>query len=70
MADDQELNLWALSGEIGLVLAIPLVLLLLLGIKIDRWLGTTPLFIIAAIILSLGSSTIMIGRKIKRLNHL
>lgn len=63
------LNLWALSGEIGIILALPLVVLIIAGVKLDKYLGTTPLFIILAMIVSAVSSTILIARKIKRMNN-
>jgi F0F1-type ATP synthase assembly protein I len=56
----------ALSGEIGLKLAVPLVILMLTGIKLDRALHTTPLFILLGIALSLTASIIMIGRMVIR----
>ena len=38
-----------------------------LGVKLDRLLGTTPLFIIAGMLLAATASGIAIWRKIKRL---
>ncbi|MEX1997195.1 MAG: AtpZ/AtpI family protein [Candidatus Andersenbacteria bacterium] len=61
-------NLWVVSGEIGLLLAIPLVVLILLGIKVDRALGTTPLFIIGGMIVSMVLSSVAIARKIRRVS--
>jgi F0F1-type ATP synthase assembly protein I len=61
------LNVWALAGELGFIIALPLVLLVLLGVKADAYFGTTPLFIIAGMILSAVASTISIARKVKRL---
>jgi len=63
----QLLNWWALSGELGLLIALPLVLMVFLGVKLDRLLGTTPLFIIAGMLLAATASGIAIWRKIKRL---
>lgn len=60
------LNLWALSGELGLLIALPLVVFVLVGIKLDRWLGTLPLFIIVGMVLAGMVSTIAVARKIKR----
>ncbi len=62
------INVWAVAGEIGLIIALPLVLLILGGIKLDKTLGTTPLFIIVALVFSMVISTIAIARKIKRLS--
>lgn len=63
----QTINVWSTAGEIGVIIALPLVVLLLLGIKLDKKLGTTPLFIIIALIGSMVLSTVAIARKIKRL---
>lgn len=62
------LNVWGLAGELGLIIAIPLVILVLVGIKIDKTLGTTPLFIIAGIVLSFIASSVSIARKIKKIS--
>lgn len=61
------INVWGTAGEIGILIALPLVVLLLLGIKLDKKLGTTPLFIIVALIGSMVLSTIAIARKIKKI---
>lgn len=62
------LNVWALAGEIGFILAVPLVILVFLGVKVDAYFSTTPLFIILGMLLSGVASTISIARKVKRLN--
>ncbi len=62
------INMWAMSGEIGWKITIPLVVLVILGIKIDKILGTTPLFIILGMILALVISGIAIARMIKRVS--
>ena len=59
-----DINLAALSGEIGLKLAIPLILFMVIGIKLDRSLHTTPLFMFLGIGLALTASVIMIGRMV------
>ncbi len=59
------LKIWALSGEIGLRISVPLIIFLLIGIKVDKILHTTPLFIIVAIVLSLAASVWSIARMIK-----
>ncbi len=61
-----DVNLAALSGEIGLKLALPLVILMVIGIKLDRTLHTTPLLMFLAVALALTSSVIMIGRMVQR----
>jgi len=72
MAANQEptpvLNVWAIAGEVGLIIALPLVILVLVGIKADKYFGTTPLFIILGMLLAFMLSTISIARKVKRIN--
>lgn len=60
-------NVWALAGEIGLLLALPLVILVPLAVKVDRFLGTLPLFVIGSLIVSMIISTIAVSRKVKRI---
>jgi F0F1-type ATP synthase assembly protein I len=43
----------SLGAQLGFVIAAPLVIFLLLGIYLDRKLGTMPLFIIIALLLNL-----------------
>ncbi|OGY36631.1 MAG: hypothetical protein A3I08_01225 [Candidatus Andersenbacteria bacterium RIFCSPLOWO2_02_FULL_46_11] len=62
------LQVWSLAGELALVIVIPLLVLILIGIRLDRWAGTTPLFIIIGLLVSFSVSIIAIARKIKRLN--
>lgn len=56
-----------LCGELGILIAVPLVVWLILGIKLDRYLGTEPLWMLLGIALALVSSTLLIARKIKQL---
>lgn len=61
------IHVWALAGELGLLIVIPLLILLLIGIRIDRWAGTTPLFIIAGLVLSFLVSSVAIFKKVQRI---
>lgn len=63
-------NVWALAGEIGLLLALPLVILVPLAVKADHSLGTLPLFVIGSLVLALVISTIAVARKVKRVKSL
>jgi F0F1-type ATP synthase assembly protein I len=63
-------TLAGMVGELGLIIATPLVVIILAGIWLDKKLNTTPLFIIVGILLSITTSAITIGRKIKRLNKI
>lgn len=59
------INAWALIGQIGLILALPLAVAVPIGVKLDRLFGTLPLCIFAALLLSLAISTSLIWQKIK-----
>lgn len=59
------LNVWALAGEIGFLLALPLVILVPLAVKLDKMLNTLPLFIIGSLILSMIISMVAVSRKVK-----
>ena len=62
------ISLWGVASEIGYKLSIPLLVLMLAGIYLDKKLNIAPLFTILGIILALGSSTYMIYDMIKRVN--
>lgn len=57
-------------GELGFIIALPLVVFLLGGVWLDKKLSTTPLFIIIGILLAVAVSSIAIGKKIKELNKI
>lgn len=59
-------NLWLMAGEIGIILAVPLVFLLLAGIKLDARFDTSPLFTITGMLVSVIISVIAIAHKINR----
>ncbi len=65
----REVNLLALSGEIGWKLAVPLLVFMVIGIRLDRANHTTPLFMLLAIGLSLTISVILIARMIMRVGR-
>lgn len=60
-------KVWALAGELGLLIVIPLLILLFIGIWLDRLAGTKPLFIIVGLALSFITSTVVIARKIQEI---
>ncbi len=61
------INVWSLASELGLIIALPLVVLVLIGIKLDKYFNTLPLFIILGMLLSFAVSAVSIARKIRRL---
>jgi F0F1-type ATP synthase assembly protein I len=63
-----QLNVWVMSLDAGLKIAAPLVICELIGIKLDKTYGTTPFFIISALIFSFFVSTVILFRDVKRLN--
>lgn len=66
--DDQFLTkrqLISFAYDVGFAIIIPLVVLALAGRFVDQKLGTSPLFLIVGILLSLVSTTIIIYKKTK-----
>jgi len=63
-------TLAGMVGELGFIIAVPLLVAIIAGIWIDKKFSTTPLFMIVGIILAITTSTIAIGRKIKELNKI
>ena len=62
------LTVWALAGELGFMIAIPVVVFVLLGIKVDTYFGTTPLFILVGMVVAALVSSIGVRRKIKEVS--
>lgn len=62
-------RVWAMAGEVGLLIVLPLLLFLFAGIRLDRWAGTTPLFIILGLLASLTLSALAVARKIRRVQQ-
>ena len=63
-----ELNVWSLAGELGLIIVIPLLFFLFIGVKIDLVLETKPMFILLGVVVAAVSSSVLIYRKIKKIN--
>ena len=63
------LNLWALGMSAGIKIALPLIIMVFIGIKLDKQFGTLPLFIIIAFILSFIASLHLLLRDVNRLNQ-
>lgn len=58
-------QLISFAYDVGFAIIIPLVILALGGKFLDQRMGTSPLFLITGILLSLVSTTIIIYKKIK-----
>ncbi len=65
----EDINLWSIAGEIGVKLALPLVVFMLTGIQLDRYFQTTPRFMFVGILLAFSSSAYLVYTIIKRVNR-
>ena len=61
----KEFRAWALAGELGYTIAIPIVVLALLGRLADKAWGTAPWLMLLGIILSIATSSYLIYKKVK-----
>lgn len=62
------LRAMGMAGQIGYILAIPAVLLGFGGAYLDKYMGTTPVFILGGLVLAFISSTMAVKRVIDQLN--
>ncbi len=62
-------RLWSLASEIGFKIAVPLVIFLLIGISLDKWLHTLPLFMIVGMLLSFASSSYLVYQIVVEVNR-
>jgi len=58
-------NLLGLGIQIAVIVALPLIVLLLAGIALDRKLGTMPIFMIVGILIAMTASSAMLYKKLK-----
>lgn len=63
----KEFKAWALAGELGYTIAIPIVIFALLGRFADKTLGTSPWLLLLGILISIFASSYLIYRKMKEL---
>lgn len=61
----QNFRAWALAGELGFTIAIPIIALALLGRLADRYFGTAPWLLLAGILISIFISSWLIYRKVR-----
>ncbi len=64
-APETKAELIAFASDVGIAIAVPLALFAFGGRWIDRQYGTTPLFLIIGLLLSLVSTGIIIWKKVK-----
>lgn len=65
--DTASINLVGTSVEVGLILAIPLVIFVIIGVKLDTLFDTKPLFILVSMAFAALLSSLTIWRKVRRL---
>src|SRR5690349_4677540 len=63
------LNMVSLVTEMGFIISLPLLVLVFIGIKIDRYFHTSPICLLIGIITAAIISSLAIGKKIKQLNQ-
>lgn len=56
---------WVLAGELGYMIAIPIVIFALIGRFADRFFDTSPWLLLIGILISIFTSTWLIYRKVK-----
>lgn len=60
-------NLLELGIEFGLIIALPLIGLIILGLYLDKKYGTVPLFILIGLFVALGISSVMLYKRINQI---
>lgn len=68
----QRSALWGsleLAFELGYLIAVPIVLLGLGGRFLDRWIGTSPWFLLVGVLLAIVLSSIGVSRKIRAISR-
>lgn len=64
------LGLAVAFGEVGFVIALPLVVFLVIGVRLDRHFDTAPLFILTSLVVALAASVLGVVRIIRRIQRL
>lgn len=59
----------SLVGELGLIISLPLLVGVLIGMKLDKWLGYSPLFLIIGMMFAALISILLIWRKVKAVSE-
>lgn len=60
------LALLGLVGELGFIISLPLLVMVVIGVKLDRWLEKSPLFLIIGIFIAALFSIILVAQKVKK----
>lgn len=67
MADVRKMNIPLMLLDIGWRIAVPLVILVLAGVYLDKYLHTSPLFLFVGIFLSLATSSFGVYKSIQNI---
>jgi F0F1-type ATP synthase assembly protein I len=59
------LNLWAIASELGIKIAGPLLIFMLIGIKLDRMWHTTPLFMLLGMGLAFSTTVYLVVKMVR-----
>ncbi len=62
-----DFNAWQLAWELGYTIAIPIVLLALLGRWADKALGTSPWLLLLGVLVSIVASTFLVYKKVAKI---
>ncbi len=57
-------GLLALVGELGFMIAVPLLVMAFIGVKLDKWLGHSPLFLIIGMVIAAIVSSVLVLQKV------
>jgi ATP synthase protein I len=66
-SSSKKIKVWALAGELGFTIAIPIVVLAILGRLGDKYLNTSPLLLLLGVLLSIFISSYLIYKKISEI---
>ncbi len=59
-----------MAGEVGIILALPVVIFVVGGAKLDAYFDTSPLFVMIGVVLAATTSVVAMVRKINRVRQL
>lgn len=68
MENNSKIWIWfGIVFELGFLIAIPIVVLILLGRWLDMKFGTGVFFLVSGVVLALVSTTVLIARRVKQM---
>lgn len=60
------LALLRLVTELGFIISLPLLVMVVIGVRLDRWLEKSPLFLLIGIFIAALFSTLLVVQKVKK----